>query len=114
MIGLIILVVISCDVIIAFQEDRSFGNPLSISLCVISGVWIVILLRLGTLISNKIISRIDGLMISSVELSEGNTNIQIEVTDKEDKVSSLNYNLEIVRDKIEKAAVFASRLVMII
>ena len=47
-------------------------------------------------------------MISSVELSEGNTNIQIEVSDKEDKVSILNYNLEIVRNKIEKAAVFVT------
>jgi hypothetical protein len=98
LIGLIILVIVSCA-----------DNPLVISLFAISGVWIAILLPLGRLVSNKITSRIDDLIISSLELSEGNTNIQIEVSDKEGEVSTLNYNLEIFREKIEKAPVLAKK-----
>lgn len=106
--GLIGLVLVSALIILLFQEDRSFSNPLVISLTIISILWIAILILSGTFLMNKFLTPIQELIVSSAELAEGNTEIIIPLSDDDDELSILNYNLELIRENIDNAAHFAT------
>lgn len=108
LVGLIVLVLVSCTIIILLQEDNSFDNPIVLAASIIGVLWILLLLPAGFFFSKTINSKLENLILASLELSEGNTKIDIELSDKNDEFSILNDNLELIRDNIEQAAIFAS------